>query len=90
MTEREFALYASRTRLKARALRMARAALLDGVSYAEIARRENCTRELARQAAMRIVREARLEGRYPRGWVWFAHWLPPEMAAEISARIAQL
>lgn len=89
MTEQEFSRYAGRTRLKARALRMARAALLDGVSYAEIARREGVSREYARQAAARILREARLEGQYPRGWVWYAHWMPAEMARGISDRIAQ-
>lgn len=88
MTEADFIRYANRTRLRARALRMARAALLDGVSYAEIGRREGVSREYARQAAARILREARLAGQYPRGWVWCAHWMPAEWGEEISKRIA--
>lgn len=90
MTEQEFARYASRTRLKARALRMARAALLDGASYAEIARREGVSREYARQAAARILREARLEGQYPGGWVWCAHWMPAAMADSVTERMMRL
>jgi hypothetical protein len=84
MNADDFDRLAARTRLQARALRMARAVLVDGVGPSEAGRREGCSHEAARAAAARVVRELRIEGGYPPGWRAVTVMVPPDVAAEIE------
>lgn len=83
MSPEQFTAYVDRTRLKPRARRMAEAVLVEGISAAEAARREGVTRESARAAAARVMREVRSAGGYPVDWVTVTEVVPPEIAEEI-------
>lgn len=83
MTNDDFARLSSRTRLQARALRMARAVLVEGVGPSEAGRREECSHEAARVAAARVVRELRIEGGYPPGWRAVTVMVPPDVGMDI-------
>lgn len=85
MTDKEFELYASRTRLHDRSRRMAYAVLVEGVSQAEAARREGVGRETARRAVARVLREYRRALGVPPGWETLTVSVPPEAAEEIRA-----
>lgn len=52
----------------------------------EAARRENVTREAARQAAARVIRELRIEGGHPANWESVTVVVPLELAQEIKER----
>lgn len=85
MDATDFDTAAARTRLKPRALRMARAVLLEGISATEAGRREGLTREAARAASARVMREHRGAGGYPRDWVVRTVVVPPDVAEQIDA-----
>ncbi|MEW6647200.1 MAG: TrfB-related DNA-binding protein [Pseudomonadota bacterium] len=84
MDATEFDVAAARTRLKPRALRMARAVLLEGIGATEAGVREGLTRQAARAAVARVMREHRGAGGYPRDWVVRTVVVPPDVAEQID------
>lgn len=85
MTHDEFDRYASRTRMKERAIGIARAVLVDGDTIAAAARSAGVSHQTAREAVARIRHEAG----YPYDWQTRTVTLPPgdmETVRELEER----
>lgn len=84
MDEEQFNGLAEKTKLHERALRMAKDVLVSGVRPVEAGKKENVTRQLAEQATNRILRQLRIEGRYPENWITVTTVLPQGMAEVVN------
>lgn len=87
MSAADFEAAAARTQQKETARGMARLVLLDGLSAAEAGRRYGRTRETARAAAARVLREYREAGGYPRDWVTMTVTVPRHVADNIAEQV---
>lgn len=80
MEQAQFEVLATQTRMEAKALRMAKAVLVEGLTAAKAARNEGVKRQLAAQAVKRILRERQLVESYPKEWVTITATLPKQWA----------
>lgn len=80
MDKQTFDELAAQTKLNPKALRMAESVLCNGMSAANAGRQENATRQLADQAANRILKQMKLVDRYPDDWVTVTTVLPKAWA----------
>lgn len=79
MDGQEFDRLAAATRLGDKARRMARAVLVEGVTPADAGKMHGATRQAARQAADRVLAEARAAAHMPDHWQPGTWILPPEL-----------
>lgn len=75
---------AAQTHLQPRALKMAEAILCQGRSAAEVAKQEGVSRQLAEQAAKRIVQQLRSVDKTPDDWVTVTTTLPKPWAQLVA------
>lgn len=80
MEKTQFDMLAGKTKLKERALRLAEMVLVDGIAATVAGKKEGVTRQLAEQAANRILRELKRQGKYPQEWRVITTVLPEPMA----------
>lgn len=85
MTLDEFERAVAATRLRARARRMARAVLVEGIGQTEAAAREGVTRQLAHDAVQRVLVQHQRLGGWPIEWVAVTVVVPPDAADEVRA-----
>lgn len=76
MDKQVFDALAAQTKLQPRALKMAEAILCQGLSAATVAKQEGVSRQLAQQAASRVIKQMRLVDQYPEDWVTVTTTLP--------------
>lgn len=76
MDKQTFDKLAAQTKLKPRALRMAEDVLCNGMSAAQVGKKEGVSRQLAEQVANRILRQLKLVDQYPNDWVTVTTVLP--------------
>jgi alcohol dehydrogenase class IV len=69
MDQQTFDKLAAQTRLKPRALRMAESVLCHGMSATLAGKKEHASRQLATQAANRILQQLKSVSQYPDDWV---------------------
>ncbi len=75
-----FETLSKKTGLQDRAIRMARLVLVEGIKPAEAANSEGVSRQLAENAAKRILRQQEIEHEIPEHWVPVSVSLPKELA----------
>lgn len=80
MDKQTFDELAAKTKLKPRALKMAEDILCNSMSVAQVAEKEGVTRQLADQAANRILKQMKLVDKYPDDWVTVTTVLPKPWA----------
>ena len=75
-----FETLSKKTGMQDRAIRMARLVLVEGIKPAEAANSEGVSRQLAENAAKRILRQQEIEHEIPEHWVPVSVSLPKELA----------
>ena len=80
MDKNQFYELATQTRLTPRSLRMAEDVLCNGISATLAAKKEGAIRQLADQAANRILKQLKLIDHYPDDWVTVTTVLPKPWA----------
>ncbi len=75
-----FETLSKKTGMQDRAIRMARLILVEGIKPAEAANSEGVSRQLAENAAKRILRQQEIEHEIPEHWVPVSVSLPKELA----------
>ncbi len=75
-----FETLSKKTGMQDRAIRMARLVLVEGIKPAEAANSEGVSRQLAENAAKRILRQQEIEHEIPENWVPVSVSLPKELA----------
>ncbi len=75
-----FETLSKKTGMQDRAIRMARLVLVEGIKPAEAANSEGVSRQLAENAAKRILRQQEIEHEIPEHWVPVSVSLPRELA----------
>lgn len=80
MDSEKFEALAAQTRLGEQAIGMARDILVNGLSAAQAAKKAGVSRQLAAQAARRIVRQMHLTDRFPEDWLTVTATLPKQWA----------
>lgn len=80
MDSEEFEQLAAQTRLGQQAKRLAYTVLVNGLSAAKAAEKEGVSRQLAAQAAKRILQQRQLVEDYPEDWVTVTATLPKQWA----------
>ena len=77
----------SRTRLKPRAISIARMVILEGTTAAEAGRQHDVSREYARQKVARVMREMRNVGGIPSDWEFVSGFVSPDAADRVRAML---
>jgi hypothetical protein len=75
-----FETLSKKTGMQDRAIRMARLVLVEGIKPAEAANSEGVSRQLAENAAKRILRQQQIEHEIPEHWIPVSVSLPKELA----------
>jgi hypothetical protein len=75
-----FETLSKKTGMQDRAIRMARLVLVEGIKPAEAANSEGVSRQLAENAAKRILRQQDIEHEIPEHWIPVSVSLPKELA----------
>lgn len=83
---------ASKTNMREKSVAMAQRILVDGKSYSVVAREYNVSRQRARQAAQRIIRQEKIVCKMPENWQVKTVVLPREwtdMIAYIDSKVRE-
>jgi len=79
MEKTEFKKLAEKTKLKDKAINLAKLVLVDGLKTGDVAKQKNVSRQLVEQAKKRVLREKRISNNYPKEWQTVTAILPVQM-----------